>query len=51
MREYLLVLLVAAGTTYLLSGLCRSLAVRTGVLANFAIGAVRSDGTPQRHVR
>ena len=33
MREYLLVLLVAAGTTYLLSGLCRSLAVRTGVLA------------------
>ena len=33
MREYLLVLLVAAGVTHLLAGLCRSLAVRTGMLA------------------
>lgn len=33
MREYLLVLLVAAGTTYLLAGLCRSVAVRTGAMA------------------
>jgi UDP-GlcNAc:undecaprenyl-phosphate GlcNAc-1-phosphate transferase len=33
MREYLLVLLVAAGVTYLLAGLCRSVAVRTGMLA------------------
>ncbi|MFT3886952.1 MAG: MraY family glycosyltransferase [Arachnia sp.] len=33
MREYLLVLLVAAGTTYLLAGLCRRIAVRTGMLA------------------
>lgn len=33
MREYLLVLFIAAGTTYLLSGLSRSIAVRTGALA------------------
>ncbi|MDF1490124.1 MraY family glycosyltransferase [Tessaracoccus caeni] len=33
MREYLLVLLVAAAATYLLAGLCRALAVRSGVLA------------------
>ncbi|MEZ5085537.1 MAG: MraY family glycosyltransferase [Tessaracoccus sp.] len=33
MREYLLVLLVAGAATYLLAGLCRSIAVRTGVLA------------------
>ncbi len=33
MREYLLVLLVAAATTYLLAGLCRQLAIRWGVLA------------------
>ncbi|SDE19353.1 MraY family glycosyltransferase [Auraticoccus monumenti] len=33
MREYLLVLLVAAGTTYLLSGLCRRLALRLGAVA------------------
>lgn len=33
MREYLLVLLVAAVTTYLLAGLCRLLALRTNTLA------------------
>lgn len=33
MREYLLVLLVAAATTYLLSGVCRRLALRTGAVA------------------
>lgn len=33
MREYLLVLLIAAGTTYLLAGACRGIAVRFGVLA------------------
>ncbi|AQP44543.1 MraY family glycosyltransferase [Tessaracoccus flavus] len=33
MREYLLVFLVAAGVTYLLAGIFRSLAVRTGALA------------------
>ena len=33
MREYLLVLLVAAAVTYLASGLCRRLAFRTGALA------------------
>ncbi|HJE52141.1 MAG TPA: undecaprenyl/decaprenyl-phosphate alpha-N-acetylglucosaminyl 1-phosphate transferase [Tessaracoccus flavescens] len=33
MREYLLVFLVAVGTTYLFSGLCRTIAVRTGALA------------------
>ena len=33
MREYLLVLLVAAAVTFLVSGLCRRLALRTGALA------------------
>ncbi|HYP46292.1 MAG TPA: MraY family glycosyltransferase [Propionibacteriaceae bacterium] len=33
MREYLLVLLIAAASTYLLSGVCRRLALRTGALA------------------
>ncbi|MVA76051.1 undecaprenyl/decaprenyl-phosphate alpha-N-acetylglucosaminyl 1-phosphate transferase [Auraticoccus sp. F435] len=33
MREYLLVLLVAAGATYLLSGLCRRVALRLGAVA------------------
>jgi UDP-GlcNAc:undecaprenyl-phosphate GlcNAc-1-phosphate transferase len=32
-REYLLVLLIAAAATYLLSGVCRRLALRTGALA------------------
>jgi len=32
-REYLLVLLIAAAVTYLVSGLCRRLALRTGALA------------------
>lgn len=33
MREYLLVLLVAAAVTFLASGLCRRIALRTGALA------------------
>lgn len=33
MREYLLVLLVAAGVTYLLSGLCRRVAFRFNAVA------------------
>ena len=33
MREYLLVMLIAAAVTYLTSGLCRRLAFRTGALA------------------
>ena len=33
MREYLLVLAVAVAVTYLVSGLCRRLALRTGALA------------------
>ena len=33
MREYLLVLLIAASTTYLLSGLARRVALRTGAVA------------------
>ena len=33
MREYLLVLLVAAAVTFLVSGLCRRIALRTGALA------------------
>lgn len=33
MREYLLVLLIAAAVTYLVSGVCRRVALRTGALA------------------
>ena len=33
MREYILVALVAAATTYLLSGVCRRIALRTGAVA------------------
>ena len=33
MREYLLVLTIAVAVTYLVSGLCRRLALRTGALA------------------
>ena len=33
MREYLLLLLIAAAVTYVLSGLCRRIALRTGALA------------------
>ncbi len=33
MREYLLVLLVAAATTYLISGVCRRVALQTGAVA------------------
>lgn len=46
MREYLLVLLVAAGTTYLLSGLCRSFAVRKGVLARVRTRDVHTQPIP-----
>ncbi len=33
MREYLLILVIAAAVTFLISGLCRRLALRTGALA------------------
>ena len=46
MREYLLVLLVAAGTTYLLSGLARSIAVRTGALATVRSRDVHTEPIP-----
>lgn len=46
MREYLLVLLVAAGTTYLLAGLCRSIAVRTGTLAQVRTRDVHTEPIP-----
>ncbi len=34
MREYLLVFLIAASTTYLLSGVCRQIAMRVGAVAS-----------------
>lgn len=46
MREYLLVLLVAAGTTYLLAGLARSIAVRTGALAKVRSRDVHTEPIP-----
>ncbi|MHA6524859.1 MraY family glycosyltransferase [Tessaracoccus sp. G1721] len=46
MREYLLVLLVAAGTTYLLAGLARSIAVRTGALATVRSRDVHTEPIP-----
>lgn len=46
MREYLLVFLVAAGVTYLLSGLCRSIAVRTGALAQVRTRDVHTHPIP-----
>ncbi|QXT64065.1 MraY family glycosyltransferase [Tessaracoccus palaemonis] len=46
MREYLLVLLVAAGTTYLLAGLCRSIALRTGAMAKVRSRDVHTQPIP-----
>ncbi|MDO5066314.1 MAG: MraY family glycosyltransferase [Propionibacteriaceae bacterium] len=46
MREYLLVLLVAAASTYLLAGLCRELAMRWGVLAQVRSRDVHSRPVP-----
>lgn len=46
MREYLLVFLVAAGVTYLLAGLCRSIAVRTGALARVRSRDVHTHPIP-----
>lgn len=46
MREYLLVLLVAIGTTHLLAGLCRSIAVRTGALAPVRSRDVHTEPIP-----
>lgn len=46
MREYLLVLLVAAGTTYALAGPCRALAVRTGTLAHPRARDVHTEPIP-----
>ncbi|MDO5737179.1 MAG: MraY family glycosyltransferase [Propionibacteriaceae bacterium] len=46
MREYLLVLLVAATTTYLLSGVCRTIAVRTGAMATVRSRDVHTEPIP-----
>lgn len=46
MREYLLVLLVAAATTYLLAGLCRCLALRTNSLAQVRSRDVHTVAIP-----
>lgn len=46
MREYLLLMLTAAATTYLLSGLCRGIAIRTGIQAQVRSRDVHSRPTP-----
>ncbi len=46
MREYLLVLLVAAATTYLLAGACRTIAVRTGAMATVRSRDVHTEPIP-----
>lgn len=46
MREYLLVLLVAAASTYLLAGLCRELAVRWDVIAQVRTRDVHTRPVP-----
>lgn len=46
MREYLLVLLVAIGTTHLLAGLCRNISVRTGALASVRSRDVHTQPIP-----
>ena len=46
MREYLLVLLIAAGATYLLSGVCRGIAVRLGVMATVRSRDVHTHPIP-----
>lgn len=46
MREYLLVMLAAATTTYLLVGLCRSIAIRLGIQANIRERDVHTRPTP-----
>lgn len=46
MREYLLVLLVAAATTHLLAGVFRSIAIRTGTLAMVRTRDVHLEPVP-----
>jgi len=46
MREYLLVLLVAVGTTYLLGGLCRRLAFRFNAVARVRVRDVHTRPMP-----
>lgn len=46
MREYLLVMLGAAVTTYLLAGLCRLVAIRFGIHANVRERDVHKEPTP-----
>ncbi len=46
MREYLLVLLVAATVTYLLAGACRTIAVRTGAMATVRARDVHTQPIP-----
>ena len=45
MREYVLVLLIAAGVTYLLAGLCRRLAFRFNAVALVREGFARGGFT------
>lgn len=46
MREYLLVMLTAAVSTYLLSGLCRAIAIRFGIQAAIRERDVHTTPTP-----
>lgn len=46
MREYMLVLLVAATVTYLLAGACRTIAVRTGAMATVRSRDVHTQPIP-----
>lgn len=46
MREYLLVMLTAAATTYLLSGLCRAIAIRFGIEAQIRVRDMHTRPTP-----
>lgn len=46
MREYLLVMLTAAAATYLLSGLCRAIAIRFGIQAAIRSRDVHTQPTP-----
>ena len=46
MREYLLVMLTAAATTYLLSGLCRAIAIRFSIEAQIRVRDMHTRPTP-----
>lgn len=46
MREYVLVMLIAAATTYLVAGLCRRMAIKTGAMAAVRDRDVHATPTP-----